>query len=97
MISLRRLKEMSEIQPAADITSTPEISSEALSTSASPDPAFSRIMNDAMESIDSPDSSSSPSTISFNANNLLNGQFPPPDSGAGYTFTAVSLMGEEAA
>jgi hypothetical protein len=88
---------MSEIQPAANLISTPEISSGALSPSASPDPAFSRIMGEAMKSPSSHESSSSPTTISFNANNLLNGQFPPPDSGAGYTFTTVSLMGEEAA
>jgi len=30
----------------------------------------------------------------FNSMNLLNGQFPPPDSGAGYLFITVALKNE---
>lgn len=37
------------------------------------------------------------SVTAYNSLNLLNGKFPPPDSGAGFTFTVVAIMNEEAA
>lgn len=37
------------------------------------------------------------SVTAYNSLNLLNGKFPPPDSGAGFIFTVVAIMNEEAA
>ena len=34
----------------------------------------------------------SPSVTAYNSLNLLNGKFPPPDSGAGFIFTVVTLQ-----
>ncbi|OGL60916.1 MAG: hypothetical protein A3J27_09650 [Candidatus Tectomicrobia bacterium RIFCSPLOWO2_12_FULL_69_37] len=36
--------------------------------------------------------SPSPSVTAYNSLNLLNGKFPPPDSGAGFIFTVVTLQ-----
>jgi hypothetical protein len=35
-----------------------------------------------------------PEIAKFNAHNLLNGQFPPPDSGAGYLFSYIAMNNE---
>ena len=39
----------------------------------------------------------SPAVTAYNSLNLLNGKFPPPDSGAGFIFTVVAIMNEGAA
>ncbi len=89
---------MSEINQVDGPHPNPEIPSRDVPPSASPNPAFSRIMNDAMSAAELPEAPLLPSaTEIFNARNLLNGQFPPPDSGAGYTSTHISLQDEEAA
>ncbi len=89
--------EMSEIGPAAGANSGTDIPSRDIPPSASPDPAFSRIMNEAASAAETPEAPLLPSAETYNAHNLLNGRFPPPDSGAGYTFTIVSLLADEAA
>jgi hypothetical protein len=38
-----------------------------------------------------------PAVTAYNNLNLLNGKFPPPDSGAGFIFTVVAIMNEAAA
>lgn len=88
---------MSEIDPIANINSGADFPSRDVPPSASPDPAFSRIMADAMNTAETPEAPPLPATETYNSHNLLNGRFPPPDSGAGYTFTTVSLRGEQAA
>ncbi len=88
---------MSEIHPVAGAIPGAEAPSRDVPPSASPDPAFSRIMADAMNTTETPDAPPLPATEVYNSHNLLNGQYPPPDSGAGYTFTAVSLRDEQAA
>ena len=58
----------------------------------SPDPGFSRLLDSAAGQ--KPSIEESPTTAEmakFNLHNLLNGQFPPPDSGAGILFTHISL------
>ena len=88
---------MSETGPVAGANSGMDIPARDVPLSASPDPAFSRIMNEAMNAVEPAETPLLPATKLYNSHNLLNGQFPPPDSGAGYTFTTVSLRNDEAA
>jgi hypothetical protein len=62
----------------------------------SPEPVFSSIL----ESVSTPkpymiESAPTPAMAKFNVHNLLNGQYPPPDSGAGYLFTHISLNSDD--
>ena len=62
----------------------------------SPDPGFSRLLDDATSQkpyLAAPPST--PAVTSYNVRNLLNGQFPPPDSGAGYLFANIALNEED--
>lgn len=88
---------MSHIHPLAVGNSREETTTGRVSPSPSPDPAFSRIMDEAMNAGDLPDPPLLPARESYITHSLLNGQYPPPDSGAGFTFTAVSLLDEQAA
>jgi len=88
---------MSEIGPAANANSGTDIPSPGVPPSASPDPAFSRIMDDAVNAAEPDETPLLLATKTYNSHNLLNGRYPPPDSGAGYTFTTVSLKADEAA
>ena len=38
-----------------------------------------------------------PAVTAYNSLNLLNGKFPPPDSGAGVLFTQIAMKNEAAA
>jgi hypothetical protein len=62
----------------------------------SPDPGFSRLLDEATSRKPylAP-SSPPPSVAKYNVRNLLNGQFPPPDSGAGYLFANIALNAED--
>lgn len=58
----------------------------------SPEPGFSSILDS--ESAPKPymiESAPTPAMAKYNVHNLLNGQYPPPDSGAGYLFAQISL------
>ncbi len=88
---------MSETGPVSGANSGMDIPSRDVPPSASPDPAFSRIMNEAIEAAEPAEAPLLPATKTYNSPNLLNGKFPPPDSGAGYTFTIGSLRADEAA
>ena len=88
---------MSETGPVAGANSGMDIPSRDVPPSASPDPAFSRIMNEAINAAETAEAPLLPATKTYNSHNLLNGRYPPPDSGAGYTFTTVSLRANEAA
>ena len=62
----------------------------------SPEPGFSSILDS--ESTLKPykiESEPTPAMAKYNVHNLLNGQYPPPDSGAGYLFTHISLNEED--
>lgn len=83
---------MSDISPIANGVSAVDISAASAASVASPDPGFSRIMDDALLAAEATQPNApAAATAVFNAYNLLNGQYPPPDSGAGYTFTTVAL------
>ncbi len=62
----------------------------------SPEPVFSSILEG--EFTPKPymvESAPTPAMAKFNVHNLLNGQYPPPDSGAGYLFAHISLNEED--
>ena len=59
---------------------------------------FAGMLDEAGAPADSPGARDrSPAVNAYNALNLLNGRFPPPDSGAGFLFTVVAIMNEETA
>lgn len=61
------------------------------------DTGFQRMLDEASAG-ETEDPGGTASTVrAYNAMNLLNGKFPPPDSGAGFLFTMVAIMNEEAA
>jgi len=67
----------------------------SLSHTSSPEPGFSHLLDSATDR--NPYLIDPPKTVEmakFNVHNLLNGQYPPPDSGAGYLFSHVSLNNE---
>ncbi|MFP6868190.1 MAG: hypothetical protein VCE91_02365 [Nitrospinota bacterium] len=78
-----------------DITSITDTNGDALNApppASSPDPGFSRLLDSATGQ--KPSIEESPKTAEmakFNLHNLLNGQFPPPDSGAGILYSHISL------
>jgi len=82
----------------ADITPITDPSADALNAlppASSPDPGFSRLLDSATAR--KPFLENPPKTAEmakYNVHNLLNGQFPPPDSGAGYLFAHISLNNE---
>lgn len=62
----------------------------------SPEPGFSSILEgESTPKPYMPESEPTPAMAKFNVHNLLNGQFPPPDSGAGYLFTHIALNDED--
>jgi hypothetical protein len=88
--------EMSEIESVPNADPDAESLAQALKKQASPDPGFSRLLEE-NESPRKPyveESPTTPAMAKYNAHNLLNGQYPPPDSGAGYLFTIVVLDNE---
>ena len=84
---------MPQIEDVPNADPSAESLVEALKKQASPDPGFSRLLEES-ESSRRPyveKSRPTPAIAKYNAHNLLNGQYPPPDSGAGYIFTTVAL------
>ncbi len=64
----------------------------ALPPASSPDPGFSHMLDEeTSRKPHLPEAPRTPEMAKFNVHNLFNGQFPPPDSGAGYLFALISL------
>ncbi len=87
---------MSQIEAVPNADTGAESMAEALKAQASPDPGFSRLLEES-ESPRRPyveESRPTPAMAKYNAHNLLNGQYPPPDSGAGYMFAIVAIDNE---
>ncbi len=87
---------MVEIEAVPNSDPSAESLAEALKKQASPDPGFSRLLEES-KSPRKPyveESPTTPAMAKYNAHNLLNGQYPPPDSGAGYLFAVVALDNE---
>jgi hypothetical protein len=58
-------------------------------------PAFSELLDAiAAEGGEPQPQGPSPTVTAYNTLNLLNGRFPPPDSGAGFLFTVVAMHQE---
>ncbi len=87
---------MPEIETTSNTDPSAKTLAEALKKQASPDPGFSRLLEESKSPrrpyVEEPPTT--PAIAKYNAHNLLNGQYPPPDSGAGYLFAVVALDNE---
>ncbi|MEK6709636.1 MAG: hypothetical protein AABZ64_03575 [Nitrospinota bacterium] len=58
------------------------------------DTGFQRVLDEASAGEAGDPGGAASAVRAYNAVNLLNGKFPPPDSGAGFLFTVVAMNQE---
>ncbi|MEE9275337.1 MAG: hypothetical protein V3V62_08535 [bacterium] len=56
--------------------------------------SFSSMLKEEAASLEQIERNVPPEVISFNVRNLFGGQYPPPDSGAGFFHITLALMDE---